>query len=97
MPPQFTLLLAKTDEEAEVKYMASGLVAHRKSLAYTGRDLSQQVNVNLVGSPNTVIEKIAHMKSIGVDHCCALMTPADSVAEMNEQIEWFAQDVMTRI
>jgi len=97
MPPQFSLLLAKTDEEAEVKFMASGLVAHRKSLAYTGRDLSQQVTANLVGSPDTVIEKIAHLKSIGVDHCCALMIPADSVAEMNEQIEWFAQDVMTRI
>ena len=97
MPPQFTLLLAKTDEEAEVKYMASGHVAHRKSLAYTGRDLSQQVNANLVGSPATGLEKIAHLKSIGVDHCCALMIPADSVAEMNEQIEWFAQDVMTRI
>jgi len=95
--PQFSLLLAKTDEEAEVKYMASGLVAHRKSLAYTGRDLSQQVTANLVGSPDTVIEKITHLKSIGVDHCCALMIPANSVAEMNEQIEWFAQDVMTRI
>ena len=93
MPPQFTLLLAKTDEEAEVKFMANGLVAHHKSLAYTGRDLSQQVNANLVGSPDTVIEKIAHLKSIGVDHCCALMIPA----EMNEQIEWFAQDVMTMI
>ena len=97
MPPQFSLLLAKTDEEAEVKFIASELVAHRKSLAYTGRDLSQQVTANLVGSPDTVFEKIAHLKSIGVDHCCALMIPADSVAEMNEQIEWFAQDVMTRI
>jgi len=95
--PQFSLLLAKTDEEAEAKYMASGLVAHRKSLAYTGRDLSQQVTANLVGAPDTVIEKIAHLKSIGVDHCCALMIPADSIDEMNEQIEWFAVDVMAKV
>ena len=95
--PQFSMLLAKTDEEAEAQYMASGLVAHRKSLAYTGRDLSQQVTANLVGSPDTVVEKIAHLRSIGVDHCCALMIPVDSVSEMNDQIEWFARDVMATV
>ena len=95
--PQFSMLLAKTDEEAEAKYMASGLVAHRKSLAYTGRDLSQQVTANLIGSPETVIVKVAHLKSIGVDHCCALMIPVDTVSEMNDQIEWFARDVMPNV
>lgn len=94
--PQFSMLLAETDEEAEAKYMASGLVAHRKSLAYTGRDLSQQVTANLVGSPETVIGKVAALRDIGVDHCCALMIPVDTVAEMNDQIEWFARDVMAK-
>ena len=74
--------------------MKSGLVAHRQSLAYTGRDLSHQVIANLVGSPQTVIGKIEKLKSIGVDHCSALMIPANTLSEMNEQIEWFAQDVM---
>jgi hypothetical protein len=41
-------------EEAEKHYMASGLVAHRKSLAYTGGDLSRQVVANLVGSPDLI-------------------------------------------
>ena len=91
------MLLAKTDEEAETNYMASGLVAHRQSLAYTARDLSQQVAANLVGSPNTVIEKIEKLKSIGVDHCSALMIPANTLAEMNDQIEWFAHDVMAKV
>ena len=95
--PQFSMLLANTDEEAEAAYMASGLVAHRRSLAYTGRDLSHQVKANLVGSPATVIEKVEKLKSIGVDHCSALMIPANSIAEMNEQIEWFARDVMAKI
>jgi probable F420-dependent oxidoreductase len=92
--PQFSMLLANTDEEAEAKYMKSGLVAHRQSLAYTGRDLSHQVIANLIGSPQTVIGKIEKLKSIGVDHCSALMIPANTLSEMNEQIEWFAQDVM---
>ena len=57
--PQFSVTIAKTAEEAERRYMASGLVAHRKSLAYTGRDLSKQVVANLVGSPDLIREKVA--------------------------------------
>jgi probable F420-dependent oxidoreductase len=92
--PQFSMYLAKTPEEAEKSYMESGLVAHRKSLAYTGRDLSKQVTANLVGSPDQVREKIAGLKAIGVDHACALMIPANSIAEFEDQIEWFAKTVL---
>ncbi len=94
--PQFSFTIAKTMEEAERIYMESGLVAHRKSLAYTGRDLSQQIVANLVGSPDIILEKIAYLDSIGVEHCCALMIPANSMSELIEQIEWFAADVMKR-
>ena len=73
--------------------MASDLVAHRTSLAYTGRDLSQQVAANLVGSPELVREKVGKLAEIGIDHCCALMFPADTMGEMREQIAWFAETV----
>jgi probable F420-dependent oxidoreductase len=92
--PQFSLTIAKTTEEAERRYMASGLVAHRKSLAYTGRDLSKQVVANLVGSPDLIREKVEGLKKIGVDHACALMIPADSMAEFEDQVEWFAKTVL---
>lgn len=94
--PQLSVTLARTPEEAERRYMQSGLVAHRKSLAYTGRDLGQQVSANLVGSPETVRAKIEALAEIGVDHCCALMFPADSVAEMEEQVAWFAEVALPR-
>lgn len=89
--PQFSLTVAQTAEEAERRYMASGLVAHRKSLAYTGRDLGQQVVANLVGSPDLIREKVAGLEKMGVDHACALMIPADSMAEFEDQVEWFAK------
>jgi probable F420-dependent oxidoreductase len=92
--PQFSFTIAKTMEEAERIYMESGLVAHRKSLAYTGRDLSQQVVANLVGSPEVILEKVAYLKSIGIEHCCGLMIPANSMSEFIEQTEWFAEAVM---
>jgi alkanesulfonate monooxygenase SsuD/methylene tetrahydromethanopterin reductase-like flavin-dependent oxidoreductase (luciferase family) len=88
--------LGKTPEAAEECYLKSGLVAHRKSLAYTGRDLGQQVTANLVGSPETVLAKIDALAAIGIDHCCALMFPADTIAEMTEQVEWFAEVALQR-
>ena len=93
---EFSVTIAATAEAAETRYMASGLVAHRKSLAYTGRDLSKQVVANLVGSPEVILEKVEGIRALGVDHCCALMFPADTMAEYEEQIEWFARTVMPR-
>jgi probable F420-dependent oxidoreductase len=95
--PQFSVTVEKTLEAAEKLYMESGLVAHRLSLSYTGRDLSHQVVANLVGSPDVILEKIDKLRAIGVDHCSALMFPASSVTEMNEQVEWFATEVMTKM
>lgn len=95
--PQFAVTVARTTEEAERRHLASGLVAHRQSLAYTGRDLSHQVRANLVGSPELILEKIEGLRAMGVDHCCALMFPTDTVSEMDEQIEWFAKEVMHQV
>jgi alkanesulfonate monooxygenase SsuD/methylene tetrahydromethanopterin reductase-like flavin-dependent oxidoreductase (luciferase family) len=92
--PQFSVTIANSLEEAQQRHMASGLAAHRRSLAYTGRDLSQQIIANLVGSPEVILEKIAKLAAIGVDHCCALMFPVDCVAEMDDQVEWFAKEIM---
>jgi probable F420-dependent oxidoreductase len=94
--PQLSVTLGKTPEAAEERYLKSGLVAHRKSLSYTGRDLGQQVTANLVGSPETVLAKIDALAAIGIDHCCALMFPADTIAEMTEQVEWFAEVALQR-
>ena len=94
--PQFSVTIAKTMEEAQRTYMASGLVAHRTSLAYTGRDLSRQVEANLVGSPDVIREKVARLAAIGVHHCCSLMFPTETMTEMLEQMQWFAETVMPK-
>jgi probable F420-dependent oxidoreductase len=92
--PQFSLLIGKTNEAAEQTYMQSGLVAHRKSLAYTGRDPAHQVTGNLVGSPRLIIDKIHALKRMGVDHCAAMAIAVNSQQEYIEQIHWFAEEVM---
>src|SRR5262249_46537589 len=40
-------------------------------------------------------EKVAGLARMGVDHACALMIPADSMAEFEDQVEWFAKIVLT--
>jgi len=34
------------------------------------------------------------LRKIGVGHTCALMIPADSMAEFADQVEWFAETVI---
>jgi probable F420-dependent oxidoreductase len=95
--PQFSLLIGKTQEAAERTYMQSGLVAHRISLAHTGRDPVHQVTANLVGSPQSIIEKIQQLKAMGVDHCAAMAVAVNTQAELLEQLHWFSEEVMPHV
>jgi len=97
MAPQFSLLIGKTDDEAVDTYMKSGLVAHRVSLAYTGRDPKHQVTANLVGSPQTIIDKIGELKRMGVNHLAAMVVAVNTQQEYEEQCRWFAQDIMPHV
>ena len=91
---QFTMVLGRTREEASARYQRTGMVQHRKSLAHTGRDPSLAEANNLIGSPASILEQLATLRDAGVDHVCAMQFPHESVAEMLEQMEWFARDVM---
>jgi alkanesulfonate monooxygenase SsuD/methylene tetrahydromethanopterin reductase-like flavin-dependent oxidoreductase (luciferase family) len=87
-------MLGRTAEEASARYGRTGMVQHRKSLAHTGRDPALAEANNLIGSPAAVLDKLSALADAGVDHVCAMQFPHDSVAEMLEQLEWFALDVM---
>lgn len=91
---QFTVVLGRTPEAAGARYRTTGMVHHRRSLAYTGRDPALAEANNLVGSPASVLEKLAVLTEAGVDHVCAMQFPHNSIAEMLDQMEWFARDVI---
>jgi alkanesulfonate monooxygenase SsuD/methylene tetrahydromethanopterin reductase-like flavin-dependent oxidoreductase (luciferase family) len=95
--PQLSVTIGASDQQAEDAYWRSGLVEHRRSLSYTGRDLSRQVETNLVGSAATIRDKVTRLADLGVDHCSALWFSTDSVEEMLEQMEWFASEVIRPI
>ncbi len=92
--PQLACIVDRTQEVAERRYLASGMVTHRKSLAYTGRDPALAMANNLVGSPEAVIEKVMYLYESGVDHLAAITFCVDTVDEYVEQLHMFADEVM---
>jgi len=92
--PQFSALVARTQEEAEKRYMESAMVQHRISLAYTGRDPRLAMENNLIGSPDVVLEKLERLRQYGADHLAAMALCVNSVSEFNEQVHYFAEEVM---
>jgi probable F420-dependent oxidoreductase len=91
---QFTVMLGRTPEEASARYRKTGMGQHRQSLAHTGRDPALAEAHNLIGTPATVLDKLAWLAAAGVDHVCALQFPHESVSEMLDQMEWFGRDVI---
>jgi len=91
---QFTVMLGRTPEEAALRYRKTGMVAHRRSLAHSGRDPALAEDNNLIGSPASVLDKLADLAESGVDHVCALQFPHESISEMLEQMDWFMRDVV---
>lgn len=92
--PQLSCLVARTHEEAEKRYMASGMVQHRLSLAYTGRDPGLAMANNLVGSTEEVLEKVEALHEAGADHLACITMCVDTVAEYHEQLHLLAEEVI---
>lgn len=92
--PQLSCLLGKTQEEAEQRYMNSGMVQHRRSLAYTGRDPMLAMENNLVGTPESVLAKVDYLERIGADHLACITFCVESVSAYFEQVHWFQEEVM---
>lgn len=92
--PQFSCTLGRTQEEAEERYMQSAMVQHRISLAYTGRDPALAMENNLIGTPETVLEKLETLREYGADHLAAITFCVNTPGEFSEQVHFFAEEVM---
>jgi probable F420-dependent oxidoreductase len=93
--PQLSCLVAPTHEEATKRYLQSGMVQHRQSLAYTGRDPELAMDNNLIGSSEVVLEKLELLARAGVDHLACITFCVESREEYEEQVRFFAEEVMT--
>ena len=59
-----------------------------------GVDLDTYLDINLVGSPDQVCEKVAAYERAGVEHLTALLFVGNTVDEMRDQVRMFAKYVI---
>jgi hypothetical protein len=92
--PQLSCYLGRTQEQAERGYMNSRMVQHRISLAYTGRDPSMAMENNLVGSSESVLEKVEFLHETGSDHLACITFCIKSIDQYKEQLHMLAEEVI---
>jgi alkanesulfonate monooxygenase SsuD/methylene tetrahydromethanopterin reductase-like flavin-dependent oxidoreductase (luciferase family) len=94
---QSVVCLGKTAEHARQTFLSSSFDLFRKSLQHTmtkGVDLNSYLEINLIGSPDQVCDKVAAYQRAGVDHLTALLFVGNTVREMRQQMRLFARHVM---
>ena len=97
--PQFSVALGRTHEEAWEKYTSSQQYRHMLSLAEStmkGMDLDDCINRDLIGTPDEVAGRIQEYIDAGENRFTALLFTANTLPQFYDEMEWFAQDVMSR-
>jgi len=95
--PQVTVCLGRTADDAQARFRRSQLYHHLESLQRStlrGQDLREVTAHDLIGTPPQVLDKIGEFARVGVTHLAALVFTSNSVAEMEEQMHWFAEEVI---
>jgi probable F420-dependent oxidoreductase len=97
---QYQVYIDKTYEAAVERWHRSQMYRHKLSLSasthkeHAGVDHAKE---NLIGTSDDVIEKAKKMEEAGVKHLCGLYFCADSVDELVDQMQVFAEEVMPHI
>lgn len=94
---QLIVSIGRTHESALERFQKSQMYKHLLSLNRS--TLREQVNskpedINLIGTAAEVIEKAKQLGEAGVKHLCGLYFCAENVAELMDQMQIFAEDVM---
>ncbi len=98
--PQYVVHVAKTDDAAIARFRQSQMYKHLVSLGKSTLKAQKSLpmeEINLIGSPSTVIDKAERLKEAGVTHFLGLYFAANDVQELLDQMQLFAEEVMPRI
>jgi alkanesulfonate monooxygenase SsuD/methylene tetrahydromethanopterin reductase-like flavin-dependent oxidoreductase (luciferase family) len=81
-------------EDAVRRYESSRLVTHRRARDRSGRDVALMTASNLVGSAETIREKVTALAASGVDECAAIAFTSETQDELTEQWQRFAEAII---
>lgn len=98
--PQYIVHVGKDEEKTVARFRQSQMYKHLQSLKKStlkGQASTNPEDINLVGSVETVIERASALREAGVTHFLGLFFAANSVPELLEQMQIFAEEVRPKI
>jgi alkanesulfonate monooxygenase SsuD/methylene tetrahydromethanopterin reductase-like flavin-dependent oxidoreductase (luciferase family) len=98
--PQLACGIGRTHEAGVAQFRRSRMYTHMHTLsASTLRDqnLARLEEVNLVGSPEDIVEKIARLEQIGVTMLASMSFTSNTYQEMLEDMQLFAEEVLPAV
>lgn len=97
---QYVVCVGATHEAAVERFTRSQLYHHlislrQSTLKESTVDLPE--DINLIGTPDEIIEKASRLNELGVTHLCGLYFCADNISELRDQMQLFAESVMPHL
>jgi probable F420-dependent oxidoreductase len=97
---QCMIYIGSNLEDAVARFKRSQMYHHHMSLLASTLKGEHQIlpeEMNLIGTADMIIERIRRLEEAGLTHLCGLYFVGDSVREVLDQMEKFAEDVMPDI
>ena len=98
--PQYIVHVGRTHEAAVARFNESQMCKHLTSLRKSTlkeQGALKHEDINLIGTPDEVVERALALREAGVTHLLGLYFAANTVSELLEQMQIFAEEVMPRI
>ncbi len=98
--PQFIVHVGKTRQAAIERFRQSQMNKHLISLSKStlkDQGTAAHEDINLIGTPAEVIDKANAFREAGVTHLLGLYFAANTVSELLDQMQVFAEEVMPKI
>jgi probable F420-dependent oxidoreductase len=98
--PQFVVHVGKTHQAAIESFRKSQMNKHLVSLGKStlkGQGAATHEEINLIGTPSAIVEKALAFRDAGVTHLLGLYFAANSVQELLDQMQVFAEEVIPKV
>jgi probable F420-dependent oxidoreductase len=98
--PQYIVHAGHNHEAAVARYKQSQMHKHLLSLSKStlkGEAGLKMEDINLIGSPDAIIEKVQKLKAAGVTHLLGMYFAANDVQELLDQMQFFAEEITPKI
>jgi probable F420-dependent oxidoreductase len=98
--PQFIVHIAKSRDAALERFRRSQMHKHLMSLRTStlkGQGAISHEEINLIGTPAQIVDKAIAFREAGVTHLLGLYFAADSVEELIDQMQMFAEEIAPHV